>query len=74
MSRKQAAPTNWRDDVVLNELVLERSRMAHRRRAEEELDRATTALAEALPRGILTREELRAAARAVLRSVRDDRA
>ena len=74
MARKEATATNWRDDVVLNELVLERSRLAARRRRQEELDRAVAALAAALPAGRLTPGEMRAAAEAVLRSVREDRA
>lgn len=74
MARKEATATNWRDDVVLNELVLERSRLAARRRRQEELDRAVAARAAALPEDRLTREELRAGATAVLRSVRDERA
>jgi hypothetical protein len=74
MPRKGAGAANWRDDVVLNELVLERSRLAARRRRQQELDRAVAALAAALPAGRLTPDELRAGAEAVLRSVRDDRA
>lgn len=74
VARKGAGAANWRDDVVLNELVLERSRLAARRRRRQELDRAVAALAAALPAGRLTPGEMRAAAEAVLRSVREDRA
>jgi Flp pilus assembly protein TadB len=62
-------PSHWRDDVVLSELVLERTRAARRERAAAQLDRAVLAVERSLPPGRLTREEVRIVAAAALHSL-----
>jgi ribosomal protein L18E len=60
---------NWRDEVALSELVLERSRLARRQRAAVQLDRVVRAVERSLPPGRLTDEEVRVVAEAALGSL-----